>query len=173
MTLLQLPHPSTAPVVLGYQDIHTHFHTLRFPLLKTITVSYFPKVSYSLECPASPHTSPSHLGANQQRFSPGDPCLSLNTSFCFYLLTILTLFSHCTNSFRPFFFAFISANLLQHLVYWNSWFQTYRKIDRFSTMCILHVSVLTTCFNALFLRRIPNSPKATSRFPHNSILLTI
>ena len=44
--------------------------------------------------------SPSHLGAVQQRCLPGDPCLSLNTSFYFYLLTILTLFSHCTNSFQ-------------------------------------------------------------------------
>ena len=69
------------------------YHTDRFPLLKTITGSHFPKVNYSLECPASPHTSSSHLGAVQQCCLPGDPCLSLDTRFCFYLLTILTLLS--------------------------------------------------------------------------------
>ena len=70
-TLLQSPHPSTSSVILGYQDIYTSsfysilfysIHTDRFPLLKTTTGSH----CYSLECPASPHTSPSHLGAVQQ-----------------------------------------------------------------------------------------------------------
>ena len=51
-------------------------------------LAFFPKVSYSLECPASRHTSPSHLGAVQQCCMSGGPCLSLNTSFCFYLLSI-------------------------------------------------------------------------------------
>ena len=77
----------------------------------------FPKVKYSLECPASPHTSPSHLGAVQQCCLPGDPCLSLNTLFCFYLLTILTLFSHCTNSFHPHCYM-----LLFQLTLFNTWF---------------------------------------------------
>ena len=40
-----------------------------------------------------------------------------NTSFCFYLLTILTLFSHCTNSFQPFF-----SMLLFQLAPFNTWF---------------------------------------------------
>ena len=35
---------------------HIHPLSYRFPLLMTITVSHFPKVNYSLECPASPHT---------------------------------------------------------------------------------------------------------------------
>ena len=106
------------------QSVHLLENTVlvrgpRFPLLKTITGSHFPKVNYSLGCPASPHTILSHLGAVQQCCLPGDPCLSLNTSLCFYLLSILTLFSHCTNSFHPFFYAFMSANPLQHLVYRN------------------------------------------------------
>ena len=117
MTLLQSPHPSTSSVTLGYQDIYILFHTDRFPLLKAITVHIFPKVNYSLECPASPHTSSSHLGTVQQCCLPGDPCLSLNTSFCFYLLTILTLFSHCTNSFHPLFLSFYFQ-----LTPFNPWF---------------------------------------------------
>ena len=116
MTLLQSPHPSTSLVILGYQDIYILFHTDRFPLLKTITGSHFPKVNYSLECPASPHTSSSHLGAVQQSFLPGDPCLFLNNSFYFYLLTILTLFIHCTNSFHPLF-----SMLLFQLTPFNTW----------------------------------------------------
>ena len=47
---------------LGFKT-YTHIHTDTVTLLKTITGSHFPKVSYSLECPANPHTNPSHLGA--------------------------------------------------------------------------------------------------------------
>ena len=115
--LVASPQPRTSPVRLGYQDICIIFHT--FPLLKTSTGSHFPEVNYSLKCPASPHTSSSHLGAVQQCCLPGDPCLSLNTSFCFYLLTILTLFSHLHTHFTPFFKAFVSANPLRNLVYQN------------------------------------------------------
>ena len=93
--------------------------TDRFPLLKTITVLHFPKDNYSLECPASPHARPSHLGALQQCCLPGDQCLSLNTNFCFYLLPRLTLFSQCSNSFHPIFCVFISLAPFQHLVYRN------------------------------------------------------
>ena len=117
MTLLQSPHPSTSPVTLGYQDIYILFHTDRFPLLKTITGSQFSQGQLFMECPASPHTSSSHLGTVQQCCLPGDPCLSLNTSFCFYLLTILTLFSHCTNSFHLLF-----SMLLFQLTPFNTWF---------------------------------------------------
>ena len=87
-------HPRNIPVhPLSYRQIPTLKDYYRF--------TFFPKVNYSLEYPASPHTSSFHLGAVQQCCLPGDPCLSQNTSFCFYLLTILTLFSHCTNSFHP------------------------------------------------------------------------
>ena len=47
---------------LGFKT-YTHIHTDRVPHLKTITGSHFPKVSYSLECPASLHTNPSNLDA--------------------------------------------------------------------------------------------------------------
>ena len=36
--------------------------TSTFIQTESITVSHFPMVSYSLECPVSPHTNPSHLG---------------------------------------------------------------------------------------------------------------
>ena len=119
MTLLQSSQPSTSPIILGCQDIYMYifFHVDRFPLLKTITGSHYSQGQYSLECPASLYTSPSHLGTVQQCCLPGDPCLSLNTSFCFHLLTLLTLFSHCTNSFHPLF-----SMLLFQLAPFNTWF---------------------------------------------------
>ena len=91
MILLQSPLPSTSPLILGFQDTYSHFHIDRFPILNLLQIHIFPKVKYSLECPASPYTSLPHLGAVQQRCLLGDPCLSLYTSICFYLLTILTL----------------------------------------------------------------------------------
>ena len=96
-----------------------HIHPLscrQIPTLKDYIFRILPKVNYLLEFPASRLTSPSHLGAVQQCCLPGDLCLSLNTSFCFYLLTTLTLFSHCTNSFHPLFLCFISAYPF------NTWF---------------------------------------------------
>ena len=82
-----------------------HIHPLSYRQ-SHLQVYIFPKVNYSLECSVSPHTSSSHLGAVQQCCLPGDLCLSLNSSFCFYLLTILTLFSHCTDSLHPLFLCF-------------------------------------------------------------------
>ena len=68
---------------------YIHVHPLSYRQIPTLKdyyrFTFFPKVNYSLECPASQHTSSSHLGAVQQCCLPGDPCLSLNTSFCFYL----------------------------------------------------------------------------------------
>ena len=48
--------------------------------------------------------------AVQQRCLPGDPCLSVNISFCFYLLIILTLFSHCTYKL---------TSLISHIFFFN------------------------------------------------------
>ena len=109
MTLLQSPHPSTSPVTLGYQDIYNLFHTDRFPLLKTTTGSHFSprSIIHWNALPAHIPVLPTlALGTVQECCLTGDPCLSLNTSFCFYLLTILTLFSNCTNSFLPLFLSF-------------------------------------------------------------------
>ena len=103
-----VPASQYLTIILDYQDTCIHFHTDRFPLLKNITGSHFPKDNYSLECPASPHTSPSHLGAVQQHCLPGEPCLSLNTSIFFHLLNILTHFSHLQTHFTRLFYAFIS-----------------------------------------------------------------
>ena len=104
--LLQSPHPSTSSAILG-----------RFPLLKPITDAHFSRDNnYSLECLASPHTGPSHIGTFQQRCLP-DPCLSLNTSFCFllpfkYINTLFTLYKLNLPPFLCFYF----TNPLQHLV---------------------------------------------------------
>ena len=42
-----------------------------------------------------------------------------NIRFCFNLLTKLTPFSHCTNSFHPLCTSFIPVNPFQHLLYRN------------------------------------------------------
>ena len=102
-----------------------HIHPLSYRQIPTLKdyygFTFFPKVNYSLGCPASPHTSSSHLGAVQQCCLPGDPCPSLNTSFCFlpfnYTNTLFTLYKLISPP--PLFYAFISANPLQHLVYRN------------------------------------------------------
>ena len=105
--LVQSPHPSTSPVILGCQDIHNLFHTDRFPLLKTITGSHFSPRSI-----IHWNALPAHIPVlpTFAQFSSAAcqviQCLALNTSFCFYLLTILTLFSHCSNSFHPLFLCF-------------------------------------------------------------------
>ena len=57
----------------------------------------------------SPHTSSSHLGTVQQCCLPGDPCLSLNTSFCFlpfnYTNTLFTLYKLISPLFLCFYFS--------------------------------------------------------------------
>ena len=53
-TLLQSPHPSISPVILGYQDIYILFHTDRFPLLKTITGSHFSQGQLFIGMPCQP-----------------------------------------------------------------------------------------------------------------------
>ena len=48
---------------LGFKDIHPHSYRQGPTLKDNYRFTFFPKVSYSLECPASLHTNPSHLGA--------------------------------------------------------------------------------------------------------------
>ena len=86
---LQSPHSSASPVILGHQNIYIHFQTDRLPLSKTITGSYlFPRtIIYWNALPAHIPVLPTLA-----QFS-SVVCLSLNTSFCVYLLTILTLFT--------------------------------------------------------------------------------
>ena len=123
-----------------------HIHSLLCISLNT----YIGKTKRKYEIPPSKTITSSHLFIRmpcrptcrffpvQQCYLLGDPCLSLNTSFffvfffLFYLLTKLTLFFACTNSFisvyfltqqkqkfQPLFSTFISATHHQHLVYRN------------------------------------------------------
>ena len=86
-----------------------HIHPLSYRLIPTLKDYYrftFSQGQLFIGMPCQPTYQSFPLGAVQQCCLPGDPCLSLNTSFCFYLLTILTLFSYCTNSFHPLFLCF-------------------------------------------------------------------
>ena len=56
--LLQSPHPSTSPVILGYQDIYIYFHIDRFPLLKALTGSHFSQAQLFIEMPCQPTYQP-------------------------------------------------------------------------------------------------------------------
>ena len=72
-------------------QLFMHLLIDRFPPSKTITSSHLKLFNghYSLECPTSPATGSSDLSAVQQCGLTGDPCLSLNISFWFYLLNVL------------------------------------------------------------------------------------
>ena len=73
----------TAQYLTHNTRLSRHRHPLSYRQIPTLKdyyrFTFFPMVNYSSGCPASPHTSPSHLGAAQQCCLPGDPCLSLNT----------------------------------------------------------------------------------------------
>ena len=81
--------------------IHPLAHRKITTLKDYYKYTYFPRII--IHWNALPHHIPIQPTPGTVKHSclPGSPLRVLNTSSCFYLLTILTpLYSHCTNSFH-------------------------------------------------------------------------
>ena len=101
--LIQNTRPSSRNPPMAYQQITT---------LKDFYLHVSPMDNNTLECTTTPHSHPAYLGTIQYGCLPGRPLQSLDANICINTLH-RTIQTHLTD----FFFAFISTNNLQLLVY--------------------------------------------------------
>ena len=106
---LWLPDPEHPPLFKKSLDSVPTDHNSK----RLLQIHLLSSDNNTLERPTTPHTHPAYLGTVQYSCLPGSPLHSLDTSICFYLLTLLTLSIALYKLISPTFFcAFIPSNTL-------------------------------------------------------------